>query len=123
MTIYASLIREQEVTFAVVIVPGYAMQTDGDAERARGAYQRFFPDVPLILAAENSNGEFRFQGRADIVKYLVSIRSSQIPWRQYYLPDFSASSASPTAGDASTAVQKDTDEPTREEAAALRKEG
>lgn len=85
MTIDGAIIREQGVTFGIVIVKPSAM--DGfTADETRAAFQARcaeFAAIPLILASQDASGRFSYQGRPDIVEFLASIDSSRIPWKRY----------------------------------------
>lgn len=67
MKIIGSIVQEQGVTFAIVLVKQWAEQTDAEAKKSREVFQAYFPGLPLILAAQDSHGTFEYQGRADIV--------------------------------------------------------
>jgi hypothetical protein len=96
MKFQGAIVTEQGVTFAIVVVRRSAIQPASQADKVREAYRnkireayrnkiREFQSPPLILAAQNASGAFRFQGRRDIVSYLDSLRDPlhQIPWREY----------------------------------------
>lgn len=83
MTINGAIVREQGVTFAIVLVKQHAMQTDYEANKTREAFQDLFPGMPLILASQDLHGEFQYQGRPDIVRFLASIEADRIPWMRY----------------------------------------
>ena len=53
--------------------------------RARRALSRFFPNMPIVLMSQDSNGTPHFYGRKDIVDFLKSIRLDQIPWKEYHI--------------------------------------
>jgi hypothetical protein len=83
MTIEGAIVKEQGVSFAIVIVKQSAMQTTSEAQKSRAAFQDLFPGLPLILASQDSRGVFEYQGRKDIVGFLASIDASRIPWKKY----------------------------------------
>lgn len=83
MKIHGAVVKEQGVTFAIVIVKPSATQTTHDSDAARISFQRYFPRLPLVLASQDSRGTFEYQGRRDIVGFLASIDASRIPWREY----------------------------------------
>ncbi len=88
MKINGAIIKEQGITFAIVIVRKSAMQTAFDADKTRAGIQAeiaVFSGLPLILASQDSNGVFEYRGRPDIVALLASIPEplSQIPWMEY----------------------------------------
>lgn len=83
MKVQGAVVKEQGVTFAIVVVKGSATQTAHSANTARAAFQPLFPGLPLILASQDSSGRFTYQGRKDIVDFLVHIDPRRIPWKEY----------------------------------------
>jgi hypothetical protein len=86
MTVDGAIVREQGVTFAIVIVKPSAMSNSSVAAETRTAFQaqiRDFQGIPLILASQDSRGVFEYQGRDDIVRFLASIDHARIPWKRY----------------------------------------
>ena len=83
MKIHGAVVKEQGVTFAIVIVKPSAIQTTHSAAEARASFQGLFPGLPLVLASQDSRGTFEYQGRKDIVGFLASIDASRIPWKEY----------------------------------------
>jgi hypothetical protein len=83
MKIIGSIVEEQGVTFAVVLVKDWAQQTDSEAAKTREAFQVYFPGLPLILASQGLGRVFQYQGRADIVGFLANIDPSRIPWKEW----------------------------------------
>jgi hypothetical protein len=83
MKFQGALIREQNVTFAIVIVKSFVLQNSSEIERARRSFQPFFPGRPIILMAQDSRGIPTYQGRHDIVAFLANIDPSRIPWKEY----------------------------------------
>lgn len=83
MKLQGAVVKEQRVTFAIVVVKKSAMQTSAAADSSRMAFQQFFPGIPLILASQDSRGRFEYQGRKDIVGFLANIDPSRIAWKEY----------------------------------------
>ena len=83
MKITGALIKEQNVTFAIVLVKPHAMNSNSTASETIKSFEPIFPDVPIVLASQDSRGQFHYRGRHDLVKFLASIHASQIPWREY----------------------------------------
>lgn len=83
MNIQGAIVKEQGVTFGIVIVKHHVTQSDFEANKARTSFQGLFPGMPLILASQNSRGTFQYQGRSDIVRFLASIDAARIPWKEY----------------------------------------
>lgn len=83
MKIHGAVVKEQGVTFAIVIVKASAIQSSADADRTREGMQDLFPGLSIVLASQDSRGRFEYQGRKDLVGFLASIDASRIPWKEY----------------------------------------
>ena len=83
MTFEGALIKEQGVTFAIVVVKSYVLSSI-TREETRASFAQFFPTgIPIILMAQNLKGVPTYHGREDIVKFLASIDFRRIPWKKY----------------------------------------
>ncbi|MED0687932.1 hypothetical protein [Anoxybacillus ayderensis] len=79
-----ALVKEQGVTFAIVVVKRHVLNNSIEREEAREAFSLYFPPgIPIILMAQDSRGIPTYHGRKDIVKFLANIHPSQIPWKRY----------------------------------------
>lgn len=78
-----ALLKEQGVTFAIVVVKPHVLNSTMECDNARRSFTPVFPDVPIILMAQNSRGVPTYQGRTDIVKFLSKVSPSRIPWKRY----------------------------------------
>lgn len=83
MRFQGALIKEQGVTFGIVVVKPHVLQNQADANTMRSFGNRVFGLVPIILMAQNSRGVPTYWGRRDIVNFLSRISISRIPWREY----------------------------------------
>jgi len=83
MKIIGSIVEEQGVIFAIVLVKHYVTQNIVEADKARVAYQIYFPNMPIVLASQDSQGRFFYLGRKDIVDLLANIDPSRIPCKEY----------------------------------------
>ena len=83
MNIEGAIIKEQGITFAIVIVKPHIINNSKECNEARAAFQRYFPGMTIILMAQDHNGRPTYQGRKDIVAFLANIDPSRIPWKQY----------------------------------------
>ena len=83
--IYGSVIIEQGVTFAIVVVSPVVTNYTSRIIRVRQQLQYFFPNMPIILMSQEKDGTPHFYGRCDIVEFLKSIRLDQIPWKEYHI--------------------------------------
>lgn len=89
MILTVAVIRVQNVSFAVVLVKRSITANSLKAEEVRKSLQvehKVFPELPLILASQDSWGRFQYSGRRDIVNFLCKIDSGRIPWKKYRFP-------------------------------------
>lgn len=75
-------IREQGVTFAIVVVKPHVL-TSSSRESIRASFVPYFGNIPIILMAQDSHGVPTYHGRRDIVQFLAGIDVRRIPWRHY----------------------------------------
>jgi hypothetical protein len=81
--IQGAVIKEQGVTFAIVIVKSHVLNSQSGSEKTAQAFRPVFPGMPIILMAQDSRGVPTYWGRKDIVNYLANLHISQIPWKEY----------------------------------------
>lgn len=85
MQFQGAVIREQRVTFAVVIVKKHVIDNRSDAEDAIASFRSVFPGMPIVLMAQDSYGRPTYFGRRDISQFLSRVPLRAIPWREYTL--------------------------------------
>ena len=78
-----AVIKEQGVTFAIVIVKKRVVDNRMEGPRAIQSFQQYFPRLPIILMAQDSRGIPTYFGRKDIAKFLANIPMESIPWKEY----------------------------------------
>ena len=83
MKLQGAVIKEQGVTFAIVIVKVYVLNSQSQSKDAIRSFGSLFPGMPIILMAQNSRGVPQYFGRKDIFEFLVNLNMSQIPWKEY----------------------------------------
>ena len=83
MQFEGAVIKEQGVTFAIVVVKSYVLNSKVETNKTRSAFQSYFPGVPIILMARDGHSTPTYQGRKDIVHFLSHISPSRIPWKKY----------------------------------------
>lgn len=81
--IQGAVVKEQGVTFAIVIVKPHILQSQFDSQRASQAFSGYFPGLPIVLMAQDSRGIPTYWGREDIVNFLARLYVSRIPWKEY----------------------------------------
>lgn len=85
MKFQGALVKEQSVTFGIIIVKPHVLNSPSEAASMRGFGVRAFGPVPIILMAQDSRGIPTYLGRRDIVKFLAKEPVQAIPWREYTL--------------------------------------
>ena len=83
MTFEGSVVTEQGVTFAIVVVKESVINHSHDANEAIASFRRFFGSKPIVLMAQNYQGRPTYYGRRDIVNFLANVRMEAIPWKRY----------------------------------------
>lgn len=83
MKFQGALIKEQGVTFAVVVVKKSVVDNRLTAQNAIQSFQPAFPGIPLVLMAQDFRGVPTYFGRQDIAKFLAKVPMTAIPWREY----------------------------------------
>lgn len=81
--IQGAVVKEQGVTFAIVVVKSHVLQAQSESQSAARAFMPYFPGMPIVLMAQDGRGVPTYWGRKDIVNFLANIHISQIPWKEY----------------------------------------
>jgi hypothetical protein len=82
MKVQGAVIREQGITFAVVIVKPHVVQNQFEANQAIQSFSPIFGH-PVVLMAQNSRGTPTYYGRRDIAQFMSGVPLHAIPWREY----------------------------------------
>ena len=82
-TLTGAVIREQGITFAVVIVKNHVVNCQTTSSNM---IQDLIPvfGVPLIALKGESNRKVR-SNRRDVASFVANLHPSRIPWRKYTL--------------------------------------
>lgn len=83
MKFQGAVIKEQGVTFAIVIVKKHVIDNQSTANEAIRSFQQYFPGLPLVLMAQNSQGTPTYFGRTDIAKFMANTPIHAVPWKEY----------------------------------------
>jgi hypothetical protein len=84
MEFQGSVITEQGITFAIVIVKKQVIDNRIEAnELIQAIRMQMFKGLPVILMAQDSKGIPTYYGRDDIARFLSNIHPSRIPWKKY----------------------------------------
>jgi hypothetical protein len=83
MKFHAAVMREQGVTFAVVVVRSNVLRSMPECTRAQLTFGPAFPGLPIVLLARDQQGIPAFHGPRNIVALLSNIPLDAIAWREY----------------------------------------
>jgi hypothetical protein len=83
MSFDAALVREQGVTFAVVVVKPHVVNSDASRRQALVGFSGKFPGVPIVLMAQDGRGRPTYWGRPDIVGFLAGVPFDALPWKRW----------------------------------------
>jgi len=83
MKLQGAVIKEQGITFAVVIVKKQVVDSTAGSRDAISNFTRCFPGMPLVLMAQDGRGIPTYRGRKDIINFLSNTPLSAIPWKEY----------------------------------------
>jgi hypothetical protein len=83
MTFEGAVIREQGVTFALVVVKHHIVQSRSEAAEAISSFRPCFPGVPIVLVGQDGRGVPTYCGRPDIARFMASVPMNAVPWKRY----------------------------------------
>jgi len=83
MQFQGAVIKEQGVTFAVVIIKKSIINNRFEADKAIINFQPLFPGTPIVLMAQDHRGSPTYYGRQDLSRFLARVPLQAIPWRKY----------------------------------------
>jgi hypothetical protein len=80
-----AVIREQGVTFGVMVVRQHALNDLSRRDSLVAEASRVFGGIPTVLMAQDASGGARYYGRRDIVDFMANVPLSAVPWKRYRL--------------------------------------
>ena len=83
MSFDAALVREQGVSFAVVVVQHHAVSSDNSRRQAMASFSHHFPGAPIVLMVQDGRGRPTYWGRPDIVRFLANVPVNALPWKRF----------------------------------------
>lgn len=83
MRFEGAVIKEQGVTFAIVIVKKHVLDNRSDTGAAVSSFQQVFPGMPIVLMAQDSIGTPTYYGRPDIVRFMATVPLHAVPWQEF----------------------------------------
>lgn len=83
MRFQGAVIREQGVTFAVVVVEKRIVDSQHYAREAIRRFSRAFPGLPIVLMGQDRSGVPTYFGRSDISRFMSRVPLHAVPWCEY----------------------------------------
>ena len=83
MRFQGAVIREQGITFAIVIVKAHVLDDRAAVERTIAQFAPRFPGMPVVLMAQDSRGTPSYFSRPDIVRFMSRVPLAAVPWKEY----------------------------------------
>ncbi len=81
MIFQGSVIKEQGMTFAIVVVRQDTINNEDEANNTIELFTQFF-ELPVVLMAQNDGTPLYF-GKEEFVTILKPIPLEKIPWQKY----------------------------------------
>lgn len=85
MRFQGSVIKEQGITFGIVVVKQQILSNQQEANDLISRFGQAFGNIPVVLMAQDYRGRPSYFGRRDIAKFMASVPLSAIPWKEYTL--------------------------------------
>ena len=85
MKFQGAIIKEQGITFVIIVVAKHAVDNPDEGDQAIESYGTLFPGVPIILMAQDDSGRPSYYGRQDIADFMTHVPLKNIPWKEYTL--------------------------------------
>ncbi len=83
MKVQGAVIKEQGITFAILVVKYRVVRNKITANKTINSFKKLFSGIPIVLMAQDSKGTPTYYGRNDIVRFMCKIPLHAIPWKQY----------------------------------------
>lgn len=84
MTVDGAIIREQGVTFGIIVVKPHALNNVASRDDLVRQASAAFGGIPTILMAQ-SGRNVRYWGRPDLVRFMRNVPLAAVPWKRYRL--------------------------------------
>ena len=85
MQFEGAVIREQGVTFGIVVVKPSVLHSQQLKTEMQQFGTRAWGSMPIVLMAQDAGGTPSYYGRSDLVRFLAELDMSQIPWKDWSL--------------------------------------
>lgn len=83
MKFHGAVVKEQGVTFAIVVVKKQVINSSDERVSVAERLVPVFPKIPIVLMAQDERKVPTYFGRKDIVRFLARVSVSRIPWKEF----------------------------------------
>lgn len=83
MKFQGAVIKEQGVTFGVLVVKPHVLNDSTRAAEMRRFGVKAWGQIPIVLMAQDGRGRPTYNGKPDLVRFLANIFMEQIPWQDW----------------------------------------
>ena len=84
MTFDGAVIKEQGVTFGIIVVNPHVLDDTACRDRVVAQAAQAFGGVPTVLMAQQ-HSQARYYGRTDLVRFMAGVPLAAVPWKRYQL--------------------------------------
>ena len=84
MTFDGAVIKEQGITFGIMVVKRHVLTDPTRRDQLVSQASRVFGGIPTVLMAQQQ-GRSRYYGRPDIVRFMAKVPLAAVPWKRYRL--------------------------------------
>ncbi len=84
-TFQGAIIKEQGVTFAVILVDKVLIENRSEAVKTVASLRTVFAGLPVVLVAQDCKGKRSCFGRADLARLLLDLPADALTWQEYSL--------------------------------------
>ena len=82
MTYDGTVIKEQGVTFGIIVVKPHVLDDITRRDRVVAQAAQAFGGIPTVLMAQQ-HSQARYYGRPDLVRFMAGGPLAAVPWKRY----------------------------------------
>jgi hypothetical protein len=83
MEFEGAVIKEQGITFGVVVVKPNVLSNSGEADRLIACFEPILGVRPVVLMAQDRTGTPSFYGRHDVATFMAKVPVAGVRWRRF----------------------------------------
>ncbi len=83
MNFDGAIIREQGVTFGIVVVKHHALRNPSRRDQLVQEASQVLGGIPTVLMGQDGRGRPQYYGRPDLVRFMANVPLSAVRWKRY----------------------------------------